>query len=564
MCRFRFTVGILALAFTSVPGAATPPNIVVIMSDDQDYGSTLTRMLNVRSYMMAQGVTFPNNFAVNPVCCASRSTFLTGQYSHNDDVWTNDPDGPRGGGWISFQPHESNTLAVWLHNAGYRTSMIGKYLNGYSMNDPEIPPGWDDWRVLIEPYVYYYWGYKMNENGTLVSYGTDDPSYQTDVISNKAVAFIESMKNSSQPFFLEITGIAPHVGGSGRVPGNNSYPVPPPRWDGYYSGLPLPHPPSFNEADFSDKPQFMQDNVPLLDQAGIDSVTTSFRKRAETLRGVDDMVKAVLDELSSSGKLNSTYIMYVSDNGYFQGEHRLPQGKYLDYDESIRVPLIIRGPGVAANIVKTQFTSNVDLTATILDWAGARAGNPQDGQSLRPLLSNRNPIWRTAFLIEGADMLPFFGGGGLYGYYSGIRTADYVYVEHTKRDDGSPMGTELYNLGADPYEINSIQIVNGNTIDRRYQSALRTLKRELAALRTCVSTACFITSGQPTRIRTRSADSDTGPASKTKLNVDWTITGDPYENNYTEEERRVIYTKAHGYDLPKHNQQSTDDHIGPN
>ena len=463
------------------------PNIIVIMTDDQDDMGTLDVMTNVKSRLLKQGVRFINSFAENPICCPSRATFLTGQTSHNNGVWGNIPGHPKAGGVGALA--DGSTLSVWLQQAGYYTGLIGKYLNGYGTATPTtyIPPGWNTWQGLVDPFTYRYYNYIVNENGTLHTYGNTAADYQTDVLSGKAVDFINARANSSQPFFLWLTPLAPHVGRPGV-----GVPEPAPRHKGLFSDIPLPQPPSFNESDISDKPQFMKDNIPLMDGPTVAEALDSYRKRRESLLAVDEMVAKVIDTLRQTNKLNNTYIIFTSDNGWFNGEHRFPEGKTLIYEESIRVPLIIRGPGVPVGQTRDQLVNNTDLAPTILKLAQATAGLIQDGRSIIPIIKNPGLPGRTAMLFEGIDAIY---KSPLFGYYTAIRTKRFVYVEHTPHD-GSEVVTdkEFYDLQNDPYQLQS------RPNDTNYAEIISYLKRKLTMLQTCEGSTCWMNSIVPAEL----------------------------------------------------------------
>jgi arylsulfatase A-like enzyme len=453
------------------------PNIVVIMTDDQRDVDPLERMPNTQALLVQQGVRFTNSYAVNPVCCAARASFLTGQYSHNDGIWDNKP-GKRPGGFKDFKG-DDNTIACWLQQSGYRTGLIGKYLNGYGKTAAHyIPPCWNYWWGLTRPFRYY--GYEANDNGTIKTFGRSNRDYQEDTVSRLAQQFIAG---ADQPFFIWITGIAPHEGWPGV-----SVPEPPRRYKGSFKDLRLPHPPNFNESDFSDKPRFMGHNLPLMSRDAIKLATQSYRLRAETLLAADDMVAAIIDELQHRGLLENTYVVFVSDNGFFNGEHRMPVGKHLLYEEALRVPLVIRGPGIAPGQTRAEIVDNLDVTATIVELAGAVAGRTEDGRSLVPLFSSDVP-WRTGMLVEGADVLPA-SEGKVFGYYSGIRTADYLYGEHVNGRE-TYSGNEFYDLAADPYEIQS------RPNDPQYKEIVDQLKPLLAGLRTCQGDQCWVADSLP-------------------------------------------------------------------
>jgi N-acetylglucosamine-6-sulfatase len=455
---------------------AAPPNFIVIMTDDQRDADPLRRMPNVTDLLTRQGVRFLNSYAVNPACCPSRATFITGQYSHNNHVWNN-KDGPRTGGFSALK-NDRNTLPVALQAAGYKTAMLGKYLNGYGQHGSAhyIPPGWDYWWALTKK-PYYYYDYEVNDNGNVHTYGEGDANYQTDVISGLIQQFIAA--NASRPFFIWYTGIAPHEG----YPGRNA-PEPPTRYKGYFDGLALPRPPSFNEADMTDKPAFMQ-TIPLMDQSKIDKATNLYRRRAETLLAVDDMVQAIMKELGSYGIKDNTYIIFTSDNGWFDGEHRKASSKFLLYEEALRVPLVIRGPGIPRGEVRTQMVSNLDLPATIMDLLHATPQRRGDGKSFVPLLTNPDYPWRTAMLIEGNDKAGEGDEDGRQaGYYAGVITSIYKYAEHVDNNEVYT-GNEFYDRSIDPYELQS------RPGDPSYAEVVADMKHKLSVLNTCAGTTCW-------------------------------------------------------------------------
>jgi N-acetylglucosamine-6-sulfatase len=493
--------------------ASAAPNIVVIMTDDQRDADPLDRMPKTEELLVKQGLRFTNSFVVNPVCCASRASFLSGQYSHNDNVWDNKP-GERPGGFKAFKG-DDNTIACWTQAAGYRTGLIGKYLNGYGKARRYLPPCWNYWWGLTRPFLYY--DYEVNDNGVLRTYGSRPKDYQEDVVSRQAQKFIAGSK---QPFFLWITGIAPHAG----YPGVN-LPVPPPRYKGFFKSLELPRPPNFNESDISDKPKFMQQHVPLMDRAAVRLATESYRRRAETVLAADDMVSDIVNELQKMGLLDNTYIVFTSDNGFFNGEHRLPIGKHLFYEESLRVPLVIRGPGIPAGETRSQMVDNLDLTATIVELAGATAGRASDGRSLVPLFTSSVMPWRTAMLVEGAEVLAD-DEGIVYGYYSGVRTTGYKYGEQVN-DREKYVGNEFYDLTADPYEVDS------RPDDPNYKPIIHQLKTMLADLRTCKGDSCWVASAPLRPMAVRPARPQIGRVCRNCAHRDYSRSLEPAESSAT-------------------------------
>jgi N-acetylglucosamine-6-sulfatase len=441
------------------------PNVVVLETDDQTLES-LRVMASVKSLLAAQGTSFENSFVSYSLCCPSRATLLTGQYAHNHGVLGNAA--PQGG---YYKLDSTNTLPVWLQRAGYYTAHIGKYLNGYgTRNAKEIPPGWSEWHGSVDPSTYRFYGYTLNENGTLVTYGSDPASYQTDVYAAKSVDLIRRRAPQAQPFFLWTAFLAPHSGAPKESddPAIGS-PAPAPRHRNRFAAEPLPTPPSFNEADVSDKPVGIR-NRPLLGPVRIAGIRENYQQRLESLLAVDEAVAAIVTALRETGELERTLIAFTSDNGFFHGEHRVPNGKVLLYEPSIRVPLILRGPGVPKGLHLAQTVANIDLAPTIVDVADAKPGRVSDGRSLLPLL--RRPV-----LQWGRDLLIERGPGGAQ-TFSAIRTPRYLYAEYGNGEK------ELYDLARDPDELTSLHA------DPAHAKLRDELSRRLADLRVCAGARC--------------------------------------------------------------------------
>jgi N-acetylglucosamine-6-sulfatase len=439
------------------------PNVVVIMTDDMRLDDL--QVMTKTKALFSSGTTFRNSFVTTPLCCPSRATFFTGQYAHNHGVFTSSPPD---GGFIALD--NTNTLPVWLQATGYYTSHIGKYINGYPGPDETlIPPGWDNWQALAKGFHKMY-GYTINDNGTLVRYGTTTSNWQTDVLANRAVATINEAALRNQPFFLSIAPTAPHRE-SDPATGEKFGPRPAPRHVGAFGSEPLPKPPSFNEADVSDKPRFVQ-NKPLLTPTEIQGITTNRRSRLGSLLAVDDLVERVVNQLSAAGELDNTVLIFTSDNGYFLGEHRIPDGKDRVYEEAAGVPLLIRGGGFSKGAIANQFVANIDLAPTIVDLANATAGLPMDGQSLVPVAVNPTRAAARSLVIEGQD-------------YQAVRNASFLYAEHKTGEQ------ELYDMrqghpNYDPYQL----------ISRHASSPYAQIRSQLATklirLRTCAGANCRV------------------------------------------------------------------------
>lgn len=468
-----------------------PPNIVLILTDDQDLllGS-MEVMPQVEALLAQQGTTFTNFFVNLPLCCPARASLLRGQYPHNTGILTNL--WPTGGFAKAYVTGiEQDTIATALQSAGYRTALFGKYLNGYPFKtEPTyIPPGWDEWWAPITDTAYSSYNYQVNNNGQLEEYGSAPADYITDVMTQQVLAFINETTtySSTVPFFVAFNVYAPHS------PAN-----PAPRHSQLLPDVLVPRTPSFNEADVSDKPPFMQ-AAPLLNDAQIAEMDALYRRRLQSLMAVDEAVARVVQTLDDAGQLNNTYIIFASDNGFHMGQHRMISGKGMPYDEDIHVPLIIRGPDVRKNAERKDMAALVDLAPTIAELTGAQMTNTSDGRSLAPLLGTRWPgvTWRQSIMLEHytapnqeanetlSNSLEPPDPGDLEKVtqqqnlpdYVGVRTERYKYIQR--------IGTarELYDMVNDPYEL-----------ENQWANAAPQFQEELAAFmdayRSCVGEAC--------------------------------------------------------------------------
>jgi len=452
--------GIAGSAGAGSTQAPARPNVLVVMTDDQTVES-LRVMTNVRALLAAEGTTFANSFVSFPLCCPSRSTFLTGQYAHNHTVMGNAA--PTGG---YEKLDHTNTLPVWLQRAGYRTVHIGKYLNGYGRRSAtEIPPGWTEWYGSVDPSTYQFYNYTLNENGRTVRYGVDPASYQADVYTRKAVDAVRRLAPGG-PFFLNVAYLAPHSGGPREPddPVNLATPVPAPRHRNRFAAEPLPVTPAFNEADVSDKPRGIRAR-PVIGPGRVAAITEEYRQRLESLLAVDEGIAEIVAALRAAGELDTTLIVFTSDNGFFHGEHRVQTGKVLHYEPSTRVPLIVRGPGIPRGAVRPQLVANIDLAPTIVSAAGATSGRAMDGRPLQPFA--RDPR-----LYSGRDILLETTG------YRALRSPRYVYVEHSTNEQ------ELYDLAADPNELTSLHA------SAAHAPLKADLATRLAKLRMCAGGTC--------------------------------------------------------------------------
>jgi N-acetylglucosamine-6-sulfatase len=442
------------------------PNVIVVMTDDQNESmqglDATVRLLGGR------GTTFTNSYVSFPLCCPSRATFLTGQYSHNHGVVSTEL--PNGYGALDH----TNTLPVWLRSSGYRTAMVGKYLNGYGIEDGipepvsdarEIPPGWSEWYALTEGRDQRRYSYKLNENGRIRHYKRRPRDYVTDVLASKAIAFIKRRAPRAKPFFLWFTPTAPH-GEAGVTPDSGRDPTPAPRHLGRYASVPPPRPPNFNEADVSDKPTGVQER-PLLTDEHLADIDRRHFGRLESLLAVDEAVQRIVRQVRKGGDKRKTYIFFTSDNGVLLGSHRLVFKNFM-YEEALRVPLIVRGPKFPAGVNRTQPVTNVDLAPTIAQLAKVAPGLAVDGRSLLPVA--RDPAY-------GAERDLLFESD-VHGGSAGIRSGRWVYL------DGNDDGVELYDLVEDPFELDSLHASPGHAAIRNQLAA------RLAQIRNCAGASC--------------------------------------------------------------------------
>jgi arylsulfatase A-like enzyme len=395
---------------------AQAPDIILILTDDQPR-HTMDLMPQVNALIGDQGVRFTNYYVSTPICGASRANILSGRYSHHTHVF--------GNGNAADRFDDSVSLATWLHGAGYKTALVGKYFNNYDEISPYVPPGWDDWRVFLQT---LYFDYDLNENGTIVHYGSTPADYSTTVLANHAVQIIQQTP-TNQPLFLEVATWAPHTPAT-----------PEPSDVGAMAGLPLYAPPSFNEADVSDKPLWVRD-LPLLTPQKVQNFTQFHEDEGETLLAVDRAVADIVNALAQAGRLQNAVLIFTSDNGWSNGVHRWER-KLCPYEECAAQPLLIRAPGLTPRN-EAALASNIDLAPTIAEFAGIAPGGPVNGISLVPLLQNPATPWRDAILLENLS-----GAEANMNYYA-IRDPRYLYTEYANGD------RELYDLQNDPFELDN-------------------------------------------------------------------------------------------------------------
>jgi N-acetylglucosamine-6-sulfatase len=404
-------------------------NVVVILSDDERWVGT-TVMPNVKKLLVDHGVNFTNAHVTTSMCGPSRASILTGQYAHHNGV--HDNFGTHA--YPAFKADEPNDLPVWMHDAGYKTALVGKYINGYTgtAGHHAIPPGWDDWQVMDSIPMEAYYNYSINNNGHLEHYGGKSSDYSTSVLTHKAVNFIHG---SRHPFFLYFAPVTPHLPA-----------IPDKRDQGKLENLAPLHSPDFNQRNVGKEPWrfWHKDMLSMAAQVYINHVRI---RQEESLLSLDRSVGRVVQALKDRHELKRTVILYTSDNGFLWGEHRLG-GKVWPYEESTHVPLIVRTPWTTTPVRNNQPVLNIDFAPTISELAGITPDLPEDGRSFVPFLHGDQTPWRHAWLEEflGKDMLH---DGGPPPYVS-VQTRRSLYVEFKNG------WRELYNLKRDPWELNNI------------------------------------------------------------------------------------------------------------
>jgi arylsulfatase A-like enzyme len=484
--------------------------VLFVLTDDMRLDD-LQHMPQVKQLIGDQGMTFDDQFDNVTLCCPARTSILRGQYSHNTGVLTN---GGTNGGFETAHAInvEQSTVATAMHDAGYATGLFGKYLNGYpnTVAPSYVPPGWDTWSSSSKGNAYGEFNYTLNQDGVQVDYGSKPDDYGTDVYSRQASDFMDKAQDDGKPFFAYLAVYAPHQPATPAPQDADAFP-----------GLKAPRDAAYDEADVSDKPQYIQ-GLPRIGPRVAASIDALARKRAQSLQAVDRDVAGILEHLREDGRLDNTYVIFTSDNGFHLGQHRMRAGKQTAYETDIHLPLLMRGPGITAGGHVQAITGNVDLAPTIADLGGATMTDSPDGRSLVPFLRGAAPSpsdWRQAYLLEHwqTSLVPQdrAGSGQLepddpdqqgdatdsgattsttvrpgraalsnIPEYQGLRVAGYTYVEYATGEK------ELYDLTKDPDELDNLAASADPAL-------LATLHQRLDALRACKADSCRSAEAEP-------------------------------------------------------------------
>jgi arylsulfatase A-like enzyme len=493
---------------------AERPNVLMIMVDDMRTDE-LQWMPNVQKLIGKQGVTFTNGFAGYPLCCPARASVLTGLYPHNHGVWSHEPP------WGFTALQDADTAPVWLQRAGYHTTYLGKYLNGYG-NDPEpgkdrgtsteyVPPGWDLWRGSIDGGLekghpdnggtYRFYDTTLNDNGN--GYVALSPEYQTFAYARLTREQLAANAEAGRPFFSYVSFTAPHRG-LPREPDDPDHlatPARPKRIRGAYDDLITKAPGAdWDDPDRSDKPKAMRLPVPS-DEMKSEMLELT-RQRAESLYLVDESVKEIISALRENNQLANTLVVFTSDNGYFLGEQGKPHGKVLPYEPSLRVPVVMRGPGVPRGEIRTDPFLSIDFAPTFADLADAPASPQVDGRSLVDVArlgdDSTGPTWSRVVLTETGPTLAAQRALAakqpvgahqtrmMLGKVTGIRTARYLYTEWQPEPGARDPGilVELYDVLADPQQYVNL------AVDGKHDALVEEFHELLGRARRCVADEC--------------------------------------------------------------------------
>jgi N-acetylglucosamine-6-sulfatase len=470
---------------TASATAAEPPNIIVIVTDDQTAASLTPAVMPATSRMLVdRGISFDQAIVSDPQCCPSRAAMYTGQYAHNNGVVSNVPGYP-------LLQKKGEILPHWLGRKGYETIHIGKYLNGTGETIGATPaPGWDRWLTALQP-NYTSPVFSIDGEGKRFEGG-----YLTSIENRMATRMIKRYAPERRPFYLHLDQFAPHEGHG--IPGERCgarAAVPAPADRDLFQGVQAPRPPDYDEDDVSDKPSFIR-ALPRFDATTSVGISIRYGCALASLREVDRGVAQIFETLRRTGELSRTMIVFVSDNGYSFGEHRFPGGKGLPYDEDMRVPMVIRPPAslhshLDPGTVLDAPVANVDLAPTLLDLAGARPCvspdecRTMDGRSLVPLLRGGYRLWTedraipTEFFANTASRV-------LSCEWEGFRAPGISYVRNTSVPDDQDQCVpgderELYDLEADPFELENLAAGAGAESPEAQAAALRSDRLRICA-----------------------------------------------------------------------------------
>lgn len=444
----------------------TRPNIVLITSDDQNAGD-LRYMPKTQRLFAETGVEVSGFLSPHPLCCPARAEIMTGEYAQNNGVRHNR--GPYGGyaAYVRSRANRTGNIGAWLQAAGYRTAMVGKMLNGYTKGSAR-PRGWDHWNPSTKG-TYAYYGTRFENDGRPHT----TTRYVADVVTRYTNSYIREFTAASEPrrpFFVWASHVGPHHALPVRP--DHAGPIPARRHAGLLAGTvnPAATSPSYLEADRSDKPLEVRSSS----AGSAVSLDRLAQLRGETVMSLDDSVASIIDRLDRAGVLDNTIVVYTSDNGFLTGEHNLLT-KNFAYEEVLKVPFLVRGPGLPGGTVSAEPITTVDLATTFLARARVlrevRAAGRTDGIDFWPVLRGVRRANPTQLIQAGTDDPAALATLGWW--WRGVRTARYTYAGwHSGQE-------ELYDNLLDPHQLTSVHD------DPRYAAVLTDLRARTAALVDC-------------------------------------------------------------------------------
>ncbi|PWY65625.1 arylsulfatase [Aspergillus sclerotioniger CBS 115572] len=485
------------------------PNFLFILTDDQDLRmNSPAYMPLTQAKIKEKGTEFQNHFVTTSLCCPSRVSLWTGRQAHNTNVTDVKP--PYGG-YPKFvaQGFNDNFLPVWLQSVGYNTFYTGKLFNAHSLSTYNAPfvNGFNGSDFLLDPYTYSYWNstYQRNHEPPHSYEG----EYTTDVMREKALGLLDDALDSDAPFFLTVAPIAPHtnidVEGSGPGAPKMTEPLPAPRHAGLFADAKVPRTANFNP--LKDSGAGWVATLELQNQTVVEYEDHLYRQRLRALQAVDEMVDALIMRLERSGEIDNTYIIYSADNGYHIGHHRLPPGKTTGYEEDIRVPFYIRGPGVPEGKTVDHVTTHIDIAPTLFELAGVPLRADFDGTPM-PVSGNK----KSESILHEHVTVEFWGHSVLEGEYGSIGPGGSFAMPNNTYKSARILSEEynlyysvwcdgdheLYDLSTDPYQMNNLYPRLGSVelLGRSLSRVIDRVDALLLVLKSCQGNTCI----QPWRV----------------------------------------------------------------
>ncbi|GLA00590.1 hypothetical protein AnigIFM60653_009340 [Aspergillus niger] len=481
--------------------ASKPPNFLFIMTDDQDLKlDSLSYMPLTTKHMQDKGMSFNNHFVTTALCCPSRVSLLTGRQAHNTNVTDVNPPW---GGYPKFinQGFNDNYLPVWMQKAGYDTYYTGKLMNSHSVDyyDKPYAAGFNGSDFVLDPYTYDYMNatYQRNHDQPVSYLGR----HTTEVLTEKAMGFLEDALTGERPFFLTVTPIAPHSNmngtyGAGAGPLWMDEPIPEERHKHLFPEAKVPRTANFNPEEPTGVSWIH--NLPYRNQSVIDYNDHYYRQRLRALQGVDELVDSLIARLEASSEIDNTYIIYTSDNGFHISQHRLPPGKTCAFDEDIRVPFFIRGPGIPEGQQQDIVTTHIDIAPTLFSLASLPLRDDFDGTPM-PIADVEGTLhehvaveyWGQA-MLEGTPTVP-------NNTYKALRILSQEYNlfysvwcnnEHELYDLSPSMTTQT-----DPYQVNNlhphVETKNATILGYDIPAVIDRLDALLLVLKSCKGRTCI-------------------------------------------------------------------------